>query len=182
MLDYREKGFGVYLIFMFIFLIFNTIVFGLMLSAFIYYIKMKSYEENDTNIYVPGLKNFNFIKSNKSIEYTPNIPNLGYAGPLYLNCYEGICKEYKDHRNYDRDDDDIDDDFYTDFFSQYNFPYLNIKGFLYNNLSEFKSFIKDNNGDEYKEYALYKCSRECAIGEDHKCKSCPSTAVSIYGH
>lgn len=179
MLDYRQKGYGVYLIFMFTFLIFNTIIFSLNISSFIYYCKMRRHQENDFNIYIPGLKSFNFIDSYARYrEYTPYISNLGYAGSLYLDCYEGICTEYNDHRNYDRDDSDDDPD---DFFLQYNFFLSSIKSNLYNNLSEIKSFALEpgEDPDKYKEYAIYACSKDCAL--EGKCHSCPPKAASKYG-
>ena len=184
MLDYQEKGFGVYLVFMFIFLILNTILFCLMISSIAYSLKIERYKERDFNIYLPGLKSFNFISSSSKLrEYTPSIPNLGYAGPLILDCYEGICREYNDHRNYDYDDDDYDydPDDYT-FFTQYNFFSSNIKNFLNSNLSEIKSFRSkpgDNDPDGYRDYAIYECSKDCAL--EGKCQSCPSEASSKYG-
>ena len=152
-----------------------------MISSIVYKSKIKRYEERDFNIYIPGLKNFNFINSSSELlEYTPSIPNLGYAGPLILDCYEGICREYNDHRNYDHDDDY--DPYAYNFFTQYNFFSSSIKSILNSNLSEIKSFRSKPGGkdpDDYKDYAIYSCSKDCAL--ENKCHSCPSYAASKYG-
>ena len=175
MLNYGEKGFGAFQVFMLLFLVFNTIIFGLILSLIIYNFKMKKYKEFDTNIYTPGIKSFDFTFNNlDKFEYRPDVSNLGYTGPLSFECYEGVCTQFYDDGDYNDDNRYIDDDDdYDSYFTYYNFFTSKIQDNLnINNITEVKSFSS-------KESIQYICSESCAtIGYCKKCNNMHSYSTS----
>lgn len=153
MFVYKEKGFMIFISFIFIFLILNITLFILLLILYIInntklkYIKLEIPEK----IYITGIKSFNFIYSSEKVPYKQTISNLGNTGKLYYDCYQGTC--YKN----------CDYEALSLLTSNQN---LNLR-----NLSEC-------NETELN----FDCSQDCAINHGTHCNSCYFNYLSSEGN
>ena len=100
-----RKGRNIYIIIVIIFFIsFALTTLNFCLNKY----ELKLLEENDPEIYLTGLKGFQFEKEHYDMEYNDGISNLGKTGRIEFECYMGECTY--EYSYYCQDDDDYDYD------------------------------------------------------------------------
>ena len=113
------------------------------------------------------LKFIKFTQDKKKPSYYQNIPNLGLAGELILDCYSGFCTEEKLKKVEEKiclEDEDDNDCYKEDYFLKYyedridykcSFECFESKENTYNNCTDYSFDYIDTKGKDNYSYEKY---------------------------
>ena len=163
MLIYGEKGFNIFVIFMVIIILFAftqfilSIILAIQVNSKLQKFPLHPVED----IYITGLKSFEFTPVSSRPQYIPSISNLGTAGKLYLDCYKGTCVRTETGKRTEKVCDNI-----------YNDRGEVISKDCHYEIHDYTETIYD---------IVLSCSQQCFDSKSKNCSSCTNRYDKPYG-